>query len=153
MAKVLSVILGLILAVSGVLFRSFWLSEWGLLTFIFPSWLTISVTTGWGGKGKPHSISFGLICGSGIVIGLLAVFFINIYVGMGVLLALAYLALKTKFFERGNEQLRTHLPKFIDRCWRKAVFPAAHSQSSTVMVGKTTMVVVGPVSMISEDRD
>ncbi|WP_244481463.1 hypothetical protein [Rhizobium sp. Root1203] len=107
MAKALSVILGLILA--GVLFRSFWLSEWGPFTVIFLSWLTISVATGWGGKGKPYSISFGLIFGSGIAMGLLAVFFVNIYVGMGVLLALAYLAFKTKFFERRNEQLRTHL--------------------------------------------
>ncbi|MBP1872315.1 hypothetical protein J2Z19_002027 [Ensifer adhaerens] len=111
MVRVLLFILGSILAVSGVLFRSFWLSEWGPYTFILLVWLTMSVVLGWGGKGKPYSISFGLICASGIALDLLVTLFINVYVGMGVLLALVYLGFKMKFFERRGEQLRTHSPE------------------------------------------
>lgn len=103
--------MGAMLAVSGVLFRSFWLSEWGPYTFIFLVWLTMSVVLGWGGKGKPYSISFGLMCGSGIALDLLATLYTNVYVGAGVLLALIYLGFRTKFFDRRGEQLRSDAPK------------------------------------------
>ncbi|CAN7223535.1 hypothetical protein LJR245_000792 [Rhizobium leguminosarum] len=100
MTRAFLLVLGCLLAMSGVVFRSFWLSEWGPITFIFLVWLTMSVVFGWKGKGKPYSIRFGLICGSGIALGLLATFYINSYVGIGLLLALIYLGVRTKFFER-----------------------------------------------------
>lgn len=111
MVRVLLFILGSMLAVSGVLFRSYWLSEWGPYTFFFLVWLTMSVVLGWGGKGKPYSISFGLICASGIALALLVTVAINVYVGTGVLFALTYLAFKSKFLERRGEQLRAHSPE------------------------------------------
>lgn len=111
MVRILLFMLGVMLAVSGVLFRSFWLSEWGPYALIFLVWLTMSFVLGWGGKAKPYSIRFGLICASGIALALLVTPFINVYVGVGVLLVLVYLGFKTKFFERREEQLRTHSPE------------------------------------------
>lgn len=82
LVRVLLFVMGAMLAVSGVLFRSFWLSEWGPYAFTFLVWLTMSVVLGWGGKGKPYSISFGLICGSGIALDLLATLYTNVYGAM-----------------------------------------------------------------------
>ncbi|MGR4844631.1 hypothetical protein ACIPSK_18740 [Rhizobium sp. LARHSG275] len=100
MTKALLLVSGLALSMSGVLLRPFWLSEWGPITFIFLVWLVMSVVFGWAGKGKPYSIRFGLIVGSGIALTFLATFYTNSYVGIGLLLALIYLGVKTKFFER-----------------------------------------------------
>ncbi|MGR9552302.1 hypothetical protein ACU8MG_03915 [Rhizobium leguminosarum] len=100
MTRALLLVLGCLLAMSGVWFRSFWLSDWGPTAFIVLVWLLMSVVFGWGGKGKPYSIRFGFICGSGITLGLLATFYTNSYVGIGLLLALIYLGVRTKFFER-----------------------------------------------------
>ncbi len=103
MTRALLLVLGCLLAMSGVWFRSFWLSDWGLPSFIFMAWLTMSVVFGWGGKGKPYSIRFGFICGSGIALVFLVTFYSNSYVGIGLLLALIYLGVRTKFFERWTE--------------------------------------------------
>lgn len=99
-------VLGLLLAVSGVLFRPFWLSEWGPYAFIFLVWLMTSLVLAWGGKGKPYSISLGLICGSSIALGLLVTLYTNAYIGLGVIFALVYLGFRTNFFTRRSEQLR-----------------------------------------------
>ncbi|EJT06784.1 hypothetical protein [Rhizobium sp. CCGE 510] len=57
---------------------------------------------GWGGKDKPYSIRFGFICGSGMALVLLATVYIQRYAGLGLSLALLYLGVRTKFFERWN---------------------------------------------------
>ncbi|WP_245421291.1 hypothetical protein [Rhizobium sp. L9] len=99
MIRVCSLVVGCLLAVSGVLFRSFWLSEWGVPSFIFLAWL-LALGLGWGGKDKPYSIRFGFICASGIALVLLATVYVHRYFGIALLLALVYLGAKTKFFER-----------------------------------------------------
>lgn len=105
--RVLLFVFGAMLAASGVLFRPFWLSEWGPYAFILLVWLTMSLVLSWGGKGKPYSISFGLICGSSISLGLLVTLYTNAYIGLGVILALVFLGFRTNFFARRNEQLRS----------------------------------------------
>lgn len=91
---------------AGVLFRPFWLSEWGLPTFILLVWLTMSLVLGWGGKGKPYSLRFGVACGSTFALMLLVTHYTNHYVGLGVWLALVYFGMRTKFFARRVEQLK-----------------------------------------------
>lgn len=93
--------------VVGVVFRPFWLSEWGPYVLILLVWLMTTLAGGWGGKGKPYSISFGLICGSGIALVLLVALHTNAYVAIGVIIALLFLGIKTNFFARRNEQLRS----------------------------------------------
>ncbi|WP_259668889.1 hypothetical protein [Rhizobium sp. NLR8a] len=87
------------MAASGVLFRSFWLSEWGVPGFIFLAWLP-ALGLGWEGKGKPYSIRFGFICASSIALVLLATVYVHRYFGIALLLGLVYLGAKMKFFER-----------------------------------------------------
>lgn len=102
----LSMALSIPAAVAGVVFRPFWRSDWGIPTFIFLAWVAISIAAGWGGKGKPYSILFGLIVGSGfasvLVVTVLAE---SVYVGMGLLIALAYIGIKTRFFARRGAEL------------------------------------------------
>ncbi|WP_026617279.1 hypothetical protein [Ensifer aridi] len=104
--RVLLFVLGSMLAISGVLFRPFWLSEWGPYAFILLVWITTSLVMSWGGKGKPYSFRYGVIFGSGLALSLLVTLYSNAYVGWGVMLALTYLGFKTKFFARRSEQLR-----------------------------------------------
>lgn len=99
MMRGFSLVLGCLLAVSGVVFRSFWLSEWGVPSFIFLAWL-LGLGLGWGAKNKPYSIRVGFICASGIALVLLATVYVHRYFGIALLLALVYLGAKTKFFER-----------------------------------------------------
>ncbi|ANL45811.1 hypothetical protein AMC87_CH01086 [Rhizobium phaseoli] len=98
--KIPLLILGCLLAMSGVLFRSFWLSEWGMPTFIVLVWLIMSLAFGWGGNGKAYSLRFGFICGSGIALVFLATGYIHRYAGFALMFALLSLGIKTKFFER-----------------------------------------------------
>ncbi|CAN7352998.1 hypothetical protein [Mesorhizobium sp. LjRoot246] len=102
---------GIPAVIAGVVFRPFWQSDWGIPTFIFLVWVVISIAAGWGGKGKPYSLLFGLIVGSGfasvLVVTVLAE---SVYVGIGLLIALAYIGIKTKFFARRGAELDS-LPK------------------------------------------
>ena len=102
----LSLLFGVMCAVAGVLFRPFWLSEWGPPTFILLVWLTMSLVLGWGGKGKPYSLRFGVACGSTFAVMLLVAVYTNPYVGVGVWLALVYFGMRTKFWTRRIEQLK-----------------------------------------------
>lgn len=92
---------------AGVLFRPFWLSEWGPPTFILLVWLTMSLVLGWGGKGKPYSLRFGVACGSTVALMLLVTRYTNPYVGVGVWLALVYFGMRTTFWTRRMEQLKS----------------------------------------------
>ena len=92
-------------AAAMVLLRPFWRSEWGMPPFILLFWVTMSLIGGWGGRGKPYSLRFGLIIGSGFTLtGIAAVLAHSAYVGVGVFVALLYIGTKTKFFERRAEE-------------------------------------------------
>ncbi|WP_237357903.1 hypothetical protein [Rhizobium phaseoli] len=72
----------------------------GDATFIVLLWLIMSLVFGWGGNGKPYSLRFGFICGSGIALAFLATGYIHRYAGFALMFALLSLGIKTKFFER-----------------------------------------------------
>jgi len=99
--------LGTMCAVSGVLFRPFWLSEWGPPAFILLVWLTVSLMMGLGGKGKPHSVLFGVALGTIVAFGMVVSLFTNFYVGFAATLVLGYFGSRTRFFARRMEQLKT----------------------------------------------
>jgi hypothetical protein len=94
------VVLSVLATYIGVRYRSFWLSEWGPYAFILLMWVSMTLVLGWGYGGKPFSIRFGAICGSAFALMLLVMFYTNAYIGLGVFAALAYLGVKTKFFDR-----------------------------------------------------
>lgn len=101
---VFRVLLSVFATYIGVRYRSFWLSEWGPFAFILLMWVSTTLVLGWGYGGKPFSIRFGLICGSAFALTCLVTFYTNAYVGIGVFAALAYLGVKTKFFDRRFDQ-------------------------------------------------
>jgi hypothetical protein len=101
--------LGIPAVVAGVVFRPFWLSDWGMPTFIFLVWVTISIALGWVGRSQPHSFRFGFIVGSGFASSLIAIALTkSIVVGAGLLIALVYIGVKTKFFARWGDESGSH---------------------------------------------
>ena len=107
MRRVLLHILVVLVAYAiGLLFHPFWLSSWGPYTFVFLTWLASSIILTFPGGGKPYSMSFGVICGSGIAVSLLVTMYTNGYVGMAALVALIYAGFKTGFFARRTDELR-----------------------------------------------
>lgn len=98
MEKVAAILIGAMLAVSGVLFRPFWLSEWGPYAFVFLLWLIMSIVCGWGGKGKPYSLRFGLVVGTGVAIVMLVTIFTNPYIAIAAGAGLVHIGFKTGFF-------------------------------------------------------
>ncbi len=105
--------LGTMCVVAGVLFRPFWLSEWGPPASILLVWLTVSLMMGLGGNGKPHSVLFGVACGTIVAFGMVVTLFTNFYVGLGAALVLGCFGSRTRFFARRMEQLKTE-PKVKD---------------------------------------
>lgn len=91
-------------AVLGVIFRPLWLSDWGPYAFVLFCWVSATLAMGWGGRGKPYSFTFGLVCGTAFAVFLIFTFF-NSYVGLAVFGGLLYLGFRTKFFERRSQQL------------------------------------------------
>lgn len=90
---------GIVGIAAGIIFRPFWLSDWGIPTFIFLAWVTISIALGWIGRSQPHSFRFGFIVGSGLALSLIAtVLMKSVFVGLGLLIVLACIGIKTKFF-------------------------------------------------------
>ncbi|CAN7181511.1 hypothetical protein [Rhizobium sp. LjRoot254] len=87
-------------AVVAVYFRPFWHSAWGMPTFLLIFWIVMTLTVGWGGRGRPHSFRFGLIVSTAITSCFVAAVFINKYVGIGLICLLAYVAVK--FLENSN---------------------------------------------------
>ncbi|OHV23815.1 hypothetical protein BBJ66_26965 [Rhizobium sp. RSm-3] len=71
-------VLGLLLAVSGVWYRSFWLSQGGRYTFAYLALLIMAVVWDWGGKDKSDSARLGLTLASGVALVLLAILYINL---------------------------------------------------------------------------
>lgn len=106
MKIVLHIAICTIAVLIGVLFRPFWLSEWGAPTFILIVWISVSLSMGWGGKGRPYSISFGIACGSIVAFGLVATIFTGLYVAVGLSFLLAYLGTKTQVYARRMAQLK-----------------------------------------------
>ncbi|MEZ2329435.1 hypothetical protein AB6802_06905 [Mesorhizobium sp. RCC_202] len=100
-------LLGVLGAIIGVIFRPFWLSDWGMPTFIFLVWLITLIALGWAGKRQQHSFRFGFIVGSGFALSLIAtVLTKSVVVGAGLIAVLAYIGIKAKFFARwGNEPI------------------------------------------------
>jgi len=98
---VLRLSIGILCISAGIVFRPFWLSEWGVPTFILLVWVVISIAMGWGGKGKPYSLGFGIIVGSGVASSLIVIVLTkSVYVGGALIIALTYIGMKTKFFAR-----------------------------------------------------
>ncbi|MDR6754856.1 membrane protease YdiL (CAAX protease family) [Mycoplana sp. BE70] len=106
--RVAVILIGAMLAVAGVLFRPLWQSEWGPYVFIFLLWLSTSIACGWGGKGKPYSLSFGLVVGAGAAIVMLVTLFTNPYLAIGVGAGLVHIGFKSGFFDRRAEQLKSN---------------------------------------------
>jgi hypothetical protein len=101
--------IGVLASVIGVVFRPFWLSDWGVPTFIFLVWVTISIALGWIGRSQPHSFRFGFIVGSGFASSLVAIGLTkSVVVGAGLLIALVYIGIKTKFFARWGDESGSH---------------------------------------------
>lgn len=107
----LSLLIGIPLVVAGVVLRPFWHSEWGKPTFIFILWLALTLALGWGGKGKPYSLRFGIVAGSAILLYMAICFLIirytgiNVYVGMIPFFLLVWVSMKSKFVENRVRQL------------------------------------------------
>lgn len=78
MTRAILLALGLLFAISGVLFRSFWLSGWGRKTFILLALLTVALVRHWGAEGKPRWVRFGLTSATGLALALLALVYINL---------------------------------------------------------------------------
>ncbi|MCZ8544412.1 hypothetical protein OOJ09_09495 [Mesorhizobium qingshengii] len=101
--------LGIPAIIAGVVFRPFWLSDWGMPTFIFLAWVATSIAIIWAGKGTRHSFLIGIIVGSSFALALVAVALTHsVLVGIGLLLALLYVEAKTRFFARWGEQENSH---------------------------------------------
>ena len=101
--------LGIPAVVAGVVFRPFWQSDWGMPTFIFLVWVTISIALGWVGRSQPHSFRFGFIVASGFASSLVATGLTkSVIVGAGLLIALVYVGIKSKFFARWGEEPGSH---------------------------------------------
>jgi asparagine N-glycosylation enzyme membrane subunit Stt3 len=113
MKIVLHIAICIIALLAGVLFRPFWLSEWGAPIFILLVWISLSLSMGWGGKGRPYSLSFGIACGSIVAFCLVATIFTSMYVSLGLSFLLAYLGTKTEFYARRMAQLKAK-PKVKD---------------------------------------
>ncbi|QKC79730.1 hypothetical protein EB233_10350 [Mesorhizobium erdmanii] len=97
--------LGIPAVVAGVVLRPFWLSEWGMPTFIFLAWLATSIAIIWAGKGTRNSFLMGIIVGGSFALALVVVALTHsVLVGIGLLLALLYVGAKTRFFARWGEQ-------------------------------------------------
>lgn len=101
----LSLLIGAPFVVAGVLFRPFWHSEWGMPTFILIFWIVMSLGAGWGGKGRPYSLRFGLIVSTSLSLCLAVTVFINKYAGIGLVCLLFYVAVKSKFLEKRSREL------------------------------------------------
>jgi len=89
----------------------FWRSNWGIATFSLIFWVVMSLALGWGGKGKPYSLRFGVVASSAILLNLVMIFLItkhfgiNMYVGVGLFFLLLYIAVKSKFLEKRRREL------------------------------------------------
>ncbi|WP_258158101.1 hypothetical protein [Rhizobium sp. TH2] len=98
----LSLLIGTPIIVGTMLLRPFWHSEWGPSTFVLICWMALSLYLGWGGKGKPYSLRFGLIAGSAITLYAVMTFLItkytgiNMYIGMIPFFLLVYVSTKSK---------------------------------------------------------
>ncbi|UVK57066.1 hypothetical protein DBIPINDM_003980 [Mesorhizobium sp. AR02] len=69
----------------------------------------MSIGVGWAGKGQQHSFRFGFIVGSGFALSLIAIVLTkSVIVGAGLLIALAYIGIKTKFFARWGDESGSH---------------------------------------------
>ena len=106
MKTFLGLLFALVCIAAGTVFRPFWQSEYGAPTFILLVWLTMSVAMGWGGKGKRYAPWFGLVCASPIALSLVLALYTNTFIAAGVLIAIVYFGLKTKFVARRLEELK-----------------------------------------------
>ena len=94
-----------------IYFGSFWRSDLGNLAFFGILWVVMSLALGWGGKGKPYSLRFGVIASSAILLSIVIIFLIikhlgiNKYVGIGLFFLLLYVAMKSKFVEKRCQEL------------------------------------------------
>jgi hypothetical protein len=57
-------------------------------TFVLILWVTLSLTLGWGGQGKPYSLKFGLVAGSALVLAAIMCFVFARYAGIDIYLAM-----------------------------------------------------------------
>lgn len=103
---VIGFMFGLACAVSGVVFRPFWHSEWGIPTFFLLCFVATTIALGYGGPGKPYSLLFGLACGCLIVIGLVISMHSHGYIGAAAIVGLGYLGTKTKFVRNRLAQIK-----------------------------------------------
>jgi hypothetical protein len=91
--------IGIPCVVAGVVFRPFWLSI-GVSALIGTFWLIMAIVAGWGGRGKPYSLRFGITFSSGLTLPIAVSTLVNFYLGIALLLLLTYLAFKTGFLEK-----------------------------------------------------
>ena len=103
--------IGIPFVVAGVLLRPFWHSAWGMPTFAAIFWVVLSLTLGWGGKGKPYSLLFGVVAGTAILLYAALSFLIMRYTGINHYIAtipfflLIWYSTKFKFVENRMRQL------------------------------------------------
>lgn len=94
-------------------FRMFWRSDLGALSLFVAAWIVMSLALGWGGRGKPYSLRFGLIAGSITSVYLGISFLIakyvafNMYAGVALFFLLLYLSTKSKLFKERSRELST----------------------------------------------
>lgn len=92
-------------------FGAFWRSDLGALSLFVAAWIVMSLAFGWGGRGKPYSLRFGLIAGSIISVYFGISFLIakyvafNMYAGVALFFLLLYLSTKSKLFKERRREL------------------------------------------------
>lgn len=95
----------------GVYFRPFWRSDLGMPTFIVILWVALSLSLGWGGRGKPYSLRFGLVAGSALVLAMVICFLlaryagIHIYVAMVPLVVFLWFSAKSRFVQARLDEI------------------------------------------------
>lgn len=91
---------GVLAIFAGIYFRDFWKSPWGPPTFLLLLWIAVTAVMSWRGKGKPLSLKAGLIFSTATTASIAVGGFVNVYVGVAMLVFWIWLGMKTGFFGR-----------------------------------------------------
>lgn len=98
-------LLGVAGIIAGVVFRPFWLSDWGMPTLLLILFVATAVISGYPGPGKPLDPLFGLACGCLMMIGAgVTIYFKSPLIGLVTMFGLGYLGSKTKFVQTRFKQ-------------------------------------------------
>ncbi|MCR6500328.1 hypothetical protein MUO32_14855 [Shinella sp. CPCC 101442] len=101
---VIGFLLGVAGIIAGIVFRPFWLSDWGMPTLLLILFVGTAVICGYGGPGKPLDPLFGLACGCLMMIGTGVALYSHPIIGLATIFGLGYLGSKTKFVKNRHKE-------------------------------------------------